>query len=60
MVSPAFDIAEYDTPEFKPYAEAHVNTKGPGDARPTALQIVKDNDREGVSTTSSGSYRPQH
>lgn len=24
------------------YAEAHENTKGPGDARPTALQIVKD------------------
>ncbi|KAF2190597.1 NAD(P)-binding protein [Zopfia rhizophila CBS 207.26] len=28
------------------YAEAH-NTKGPGDARPTALQIVNDNDLEG-------------
>lgn len=24
------------------YAEAHVSTTGPGDARPTALQIVKD------------------
>ncbi|KAF5586652.1 reductase [Fusarium pseudoanthophilum] len=24
------------------YAEAHVNPQGPGDARPTALQIVKD------------------
>ncbi|CAO2650981.1 Nn.00g092780.m01.CDS01 [Neocucurbitaria sp. VM-36] len=26
------------------YAEAHKNPQGPGDARPTALQIVKDND----------------
>ena len=24
------------------YAEAHKNSKGPGDARPTALQIVED------------------
>lgn len=27
------------------YADAHKNPKGPGDARPTALQIVQDNDR---------------
>ncbi|KAF2263199.1 short-chain dehydrogenase [Lojkania enalia] len=31
----------------QPYAEAHKVTKGPGDARPTALQIVRDNDLEG-------------
>ncbi|KAF2470678.1 NAD(P)-binding protein [Lindgomyces ingoldianus] len=44
------------------YVEAHKNTKGPGDARPTALQIVKDNGLEGkmegkvalVTGTSSG------
>ncbi|KAI9734362.1 MAG: hypothetical protein M1834_002468 [Cirrosporium novae-zelandiae] len=29
------------------YAAAHLNTKGPGDSRPTALQIVKDNGLEG-------------
>ena len=29
------------------YADAHKSTKGPGDARPTALQIVKDEDLEG-------------
>ncbi|KAI5457344.1 dehydrogenase with different specificitie [Mariannaea sp. PMI_226] len=29
------------------YAAAHENPQGPGDSRPTALQIVKDNDMEG-------------
>ena len=29
------------------YAAAHMNPQGPGDSRPTALQIVKDNDMEG-------------
>ncbi|KAF7618653.1 putative short-chain dehydrogenase/reductase [Aspergillus flavus] len=29
------------------YAEAHANPQGPGDARPTALQIVKDAEMEG-------------
>ena len=29
------------------YAAAHANPQGPGDARPTALQIIKDNDMEG-------------
>lgn len=29
------------------YAKAHSNPQGPGDARPTALQIVKDNDLVG-------------
>lgn len=33
-----------DDPQ-NPYAGAHRHPKGPGDARPTALQIVKDNDR---------------
>ncbi|KAM0253374.1 hypothetical protein ACHAQJ_007269 [Trichoderma viride] len=33
------------------YAEAHVSPKGPGDARPTALQIIKD---EGVAGTLKG------
>lgn len=34
------------------YAEAHrpENLRGPGDARPTALQIIKDNDLEGKMT----------
>ncbi|KAH6655754.1 hypothetical protein BKA67DRAFT_534670 [Truncatella angustata] len=30
------------------YAEAHKNPNGPGDARPTALQIVQDEGREGT------------
>lgn len=29
---------------YHPYAELYVNPKGPGDARPTALQIIRDND----------------
>ncbi|OKL60058.1 hypothetical protein UA08_04732 [Talaromyces atroroseus] len=29
------------------YAAAHLSTKGPGDARPTALQIIKDENLEG-------------
>lgn len=29
------------------YVEAYANPNGPGDARPTALQIVRDNDMEG-------------
>ncbi|KAL1605309.1 hypothetical protein SLS60_004857 [Paraconiothyrium brasiliense] len=29
---------------ISPYAEAHKNFKGPGDARPTALQILRDQD----------------
>lgn len=44
------------------YAEAHANIQGPGDARPTALQIVKDEAAEGtlkgqvivITGTSSG------
>ncbi|KAI5467617.1 putative short-chain dehydrogenase [Mariannaea sp. PMI_226] len=30
---------------FKPYAEHYVELKGPGDSRPTARQVIKDNDR---------------
>lgn len=40
-------MAEYDAPGFKRYAAVHENPKGAGDARPTALQIVKDNHLEG-------------
>jgi len=29
---------------FHPYAELFAAPKGPGDARPTALQIIRDND----------------
>lgn len=44
------------------YVEAHVNPTGPGDARPTALQIIKDEGVEGklvgkvvvITGTSSG------
>ncbi|KAF2216050.1 hypothetical protein CERZMDRAFT_109842 [Cercospora zeae-maydis SCOH1-5] len=32
---------------FKPYAEAHDNPQGAGDARPTAFQIIKDEDAVG-------------
>ncbi|KAJ4368979.1 hypothetical protein N0V83_006061 [Neocucurbitaria cava] len=47
---------------MSPYAAAHKNPQGPGDARPTALQIVKDNDLTGklegkvalITGTSSG------
>ncbi|KAJ3566307.1 hypothetical protein NPX13_g7181 [Xylaria arbuscula] len=30
------------------YAESHLNTSGPGDARPTALQIIQDEGLEGA------------
>ncbi|KAL1611920.1 hypothetical protein SLS60_000143 [Paraconiothyrium brasiliense] len=44
------------------YAEAHVSPQGPGDARPTAIQIIKDEGAEGklvgkvvvITGTSSG------
>ncbi|PCD24508.1 hypothetical protein AU210_013627 [Fusarium oxysporum f. sp. radicis-cucumerinum] len=35
------------------YAAAHANPQGPGDARPTALQIIKDEDVEGSCMTRS-------
>ena len=42
------DISTYTSPStmsspFNPYAEQHKDPKGPGDDRPTALQILKDN-----------------
>lgn len=35
------------------YAEVHKNPKGPGDARPTAMQIIRDEGLEGKLTDSS-------
>jgi NAD(P)-dependent dehydrogenase (short-subunit alcohol dehydrogenase family) len=32
------------------YSQAHAERSGPGDARPTALQIIKDEGREGTMT----------
>ncbi len=32
---------------FHPYKERYTNPQGPGDKRPTALEILKDNDRLG-------------
>ncbi|RYN29871.1 hypothetical protein AA0112_g7039 [Alternaria arborescens] len=42
MPFPAFNPAQYSSPEFTRYAAVHANPKGPGDARPTAEQIIKD------------------
>jgi hypothetical protein len=49
MPFPAFDMSEYDTPEFTHYAAAHENINGKGDARPTAIQIITDNNLEGLN-----------
>lgn len=32
---------------YQPYAEVHENTQGPGDTRPIAFQIIRDNDAAG-------------
>ncbi|KAF2469911.1 uncharacterized protein BDR25DRAFT_326024 [Lindgomyces ingoldianus] len=40
-------MADFDAPEFIRYAAVPKHSKGPGDAQPTAMQIVKDNDLEG-------------
>ncbi|KAF2680051.1 NAD(P)-binding protein [Lentithecium fluviatile CBS 122367] len=40
-------MTDFNAPEFTQYAAVHQEPKGPGDARPTALQIVKDNGLEG-------------
>ncbi|KAF1915287.1 hypothetical protein BDU57DRAFT_548975 [Ampelomyces quisqualis] len=40
-------MTDFNTPDFTLYAAAHKERNGPGDARPTALQIVKDNKVEG-------------
>jgi hypothetical protein len=42
-------MSDYNTPEFKRYASVHKQLNGAGDARPTALQIIKDNNLEGMS-----------
>ena len=50
------------TMSFDRYADVHKDTNGPGDARPTALQIVEDDDLVGklsdkvmfITGTSSG------
>jgi NAD(P)-dependent dehydrogenase (short-subunit alcohol dehydrogenase family) len=42
-------MADYSDPEFTRYAGVHKKLNGPGDARPTALQIVEDNNLEGWS-----------
>lgn len=43
-------MANFSSPDFVRYAAVHQNTKGAGDARPTALQIVMDNEVEGKFT----------
>jgi NAD(P)-dependent dehydrogenase (short-subunit alcohol dehydrogenase family) len=43
-------MTEYNTSEFTRYAAAHANINGEGDARPTALQVIKDNNLEGRLT----------
>lgn len=40
-------MSQAPTTPFQPYAAVHENTKGPGDARPTALQIIKDENAAG-------------
>jgi hypothetical protein len=35
-------VLTFDCVNMSRYTEAHKNPTGPGDARPTALQIVKD------------------
>ncbi|KAH7096034.1 hypothetical protein FB567DRAFT_514049 [Paraphoma chrysanthemicola] len=55
-------MADYSTSDFTRYVDIHKDPRGVGDARPTALQIVKDNDLEGklggktilITGTSSG------
>lgn len=40
-------MSDYTDAEFTRYAALHKELNGPGDARPTAIQIVKDNNLEG-------------
>lgn len=59
--SPSANMPAPTTP-YQPYAAVHKDTKGPGDARPTSLQILKDEDAVGaykgrvilITGTSSG------
>lgn len=48
MPFPAFDMSEYNSPEFTRYAAAHKSPNGADDARPTALQIIKDEELGGT------------
>jgi len=41
-------MTDFGASEFTQYAAVHAVPKGPGDARPTAIQIIKDNDLEGM------------
>jgi len=43
-------MATATIPKIAPYADVHTDTKGPGDARPTALQIIKDQNLVGKMT----------
>jgi NAD(P)-dependent dehydrogenase (short-subunit alcohol dehydrogenase family) len=49
-------MADYNDPEFTRYAEVHKHWNGPGDARPTALQIVEDDNLQGCSAHSQLRY----
>ena len=41
-ISTTYNQHQFQIRNMSRYAEAHKDPKGPGDARPTALQIVKD------------------
>jgi len=49
---------DYNTFEFARYADAHKDTSGAGDARPTALQIIKDNNLEAKLSGKIGETPP--
>lgn len=46
----AYTAAHQDKANPGPYTHAFLNQNGPGDARPTGLQIVEDNDLVGKLT----------
>jgi NAD(P)-dependent dehydrogenase (short-subunit alcohol dehydrogenase family) len=37
-----YSYKTYNMSNFRPYAGLHANPKGPGDARPTAMQVLQD------------------
>lgn len=41
-----------------PYADVHKDPQGPGDARPTALQVVKDAGLVGKMKDKGKSWKP--
>lgn len=41
-------MVDFGSSEFTRYIAAHEHPEGPDDKRPTALQIVQDNELEGV------------